>query len=170
MKALRSWRFRAALAACALILGAVLGLRSSAKVESWDWTITGMSPPGNSSYHFSDSVSFGSSHTITMHRTATGIDDSVTVWGKNGYTESGSGPTLVGSQTDAASWTGSGEYYWTSNNLTPSGNVVFGSPQRTVGVWWKSTYKTNVMSQEALVYKHQNGQNAYYSAGIFIIP
>lgn len=162
MKAIRPGYFVAL--ACALVLAIVLGVRSSARIESWDWTISGMSPPGNTSDHTTETVNFASSHWILMHRVASGSDDSVTVWGKNGYQS-----TLVGSTSDAATFYGSGDYEW-DTYLYPAGTVAFGNPPRQVGVWWKSTYKTNVMSQEALVTKHSTGQNAYYSASISIIP
>jgi hypothetical protein len=146
-----------------VVLSAVLGLHVAASVQSWDWTISGMSPQGNMSYHASDSVSFASSHWIQLRRVATGSTDYATVWGKNGYQESGGSAVLIGSQTDAVSWSGSGDYYWSpDSDLTPSGNHVFGGTPRSVGVWWKSTW-SNSGGGEQLVTKNTTGQSAYYS-------
>jgi hypothetical protein len=171
MRGKNSSRFAIAVVIFALIFCVALRTRVGALVQSWDWSISpGMSPTGNTSFHASDSVAFASSHWIQLRRTATGSTDYATVWGKNGYTESGGNPVEIGSQSDAVSWSGSGEYYWSpDSNLAPSGNHVFGGSPRTVGVWWKSTW-TNSGGSSQLITKNTTGQSAYYSSSISIVP
>jgi hypothetical protein len=64
-------------------------------------------------------------------------------------------PTLIGSESDAATWSGGGEYYWQTRTLSPSGTFNYPTAG-SLQLFYKTTYKINNAGSEALIYNDQH--------------
>ena len=161
----RLGRFLPVALLCAL--ACAVAWRAQATVTPNNWAITGTSPPSGSTWHTTDTINFSSRHTASFHRVPGVGTDGVTCWAKNGYAT-----TLIGSSTDAKTWTDTIEEDWHPNLSDPHGVANIAKPG-FYNSFYKTTYRTNVMSQEALVYKidPNTGQqvSAYVSFGFQVI-